>query len=99
MSDQTGDNSERPFAVDFSHLEKWRCPGVFRDIEFLPCPRCGEEVEFFPQDLVMACDGCGAEVTRVSSACISHCPAMESFCYRQMVRSQALMAGETENGE
>ncbi|MDO8736644.1 MAG: hypothetical protein Q7K29_06120 [Thermoleophilia bacterium] len=75
---------------DPSRLSKWRCPGIFRDIEFLACPTCGEEVEFFPQDLVMACDGCGAEVKRVSSACISHCPAKESYCYRQMVRNQAL---------
>lgn len=71
-------------------LDKWRCPGVFRDIEFLTCPDCGGEVEFFPQDLVMACPGCGVQVTRRSSACISHCPARESYCYRQMVRSQAL---------
>lgn len=76
--------------TDETRLSKWRCPGVFRDIEFLPCPRCGDEVEFFPQDLVMACPGCGTEVTRVSSACISHCPAKESYCYRQMVRSQVL---------
>lgn len=71
-------------------LSKWRCPGVFRGIEFLNCPGCGEEVEFFPQDVVMACPGCGEEVTRRSSACILHCPAKQSFCYRQMVRSQAL---------
>ena len=48
----TGDTMNDP-----SRLSKWRCPGIFRDIEFLPCPDCGEEVEFFPQDLVMACSG------------------------------------------
>ncbi len=77
---------------DESRLTKWRCPGVFREIEFLACPECGAEIEFFPQDLVMACPGCGAEATRASSACISHCPAKESYCYRQMVRNQALAA-------
>lgn len=71
-------------------LSKWRCPGVFREIEFLACPDCGAEVEFFPQDLVMDCSGCGAEVKRTSSACISHCPAKESYCYRQLVRNQAI---------
>jgi len=75
---------------DATRLSKWRCPGVFRDIEFIDCPQCGDEVEFFPQDLVMDCPGCGAEVIRVSSACISHCPARESYCYRQMVRNQYL---------
>jgi len=80
---------------DRARLSKWRCPGIFRDIEFLACTGCGEEVEFFPQDLVMACPGCGIEVKRASSACISHCPAKESYCYRQMVRNQAL--GEMEN--
>jgi len=80
----------KPETNDESRLSKWRCPGVFREIEFLPCPGCGEEVEFFPQDLVMACPGCDAEVKRVSSACISHCPAEESYCYRQMVRNQVL---------
>jgi len=77
-------------------LSKWRCPGVFREIEFLPCPGCGAEVEFFPQDLVMACPDCGVEVNRASSACISHCPAKESYCYRQLVRSQALAAVSRE---
>lgn len=37
-----------------------------------------------------SCPGCGVQVTRRSSACISHCPARESYCYRQMLRSQAL---------
>jgi hypothetical protein len=71
-------------------LSKWRCPGVFRDIEFLACENCGEEVEFFPQDMVMACGGCGGEVSRQSSSCLQHCPARQSFCYRQLVRSQTL---------
>lgn len=78
-------------------LSKWRCPGVFRTPEFLACPRCGAEVEFFPQDLVMACSDCGNEVTRASSACISHCPAKESYCYRQLVRSQALASAAGED--
>jgi len=77
--------------IDESRLVKWRCPGVFRNIEFLACPDCGGEVEFFPQDLVMSCPDCHTEVARVSSACISHCPAQESYCYRQMVRHQALL--------
>lgn len=77
-------------------LSKWRCPGVFREIEFRDCPECGDEVEFFPQDVVMACPGCGYEMTRQSSACINHCPAKQSYCYRQMVRSQALK--EIEEG-
>lgn len=77
-------------AFNETDLSKWRCPGVFRDIEFRPCPDCGGEVEFFPQDVVMACPDCGAEVTRRTSSCLSHCPAKQSFCYRQMVRSQAL---------
>lgn len=94
------EQAPKPETNNESRLSKWRCPGVFREIEFLACPDCGEEVEFFPQDLVMACTGCGAEVTRGSTACISHCPAKESYCYRQMVRSQALSeaSGEEAGG-
>lgn len=83
---------------DPSRLSKWRCPGIFRDIEFMDCPECGEEVEFFPQDQVMACTACGSEVKRMSSACISHCPAKESYCYRQMVRNQALSGMKHPSG-
>ncbi|MHB1325293.1 MAG: hypothetical protein ACYDGS_07915 [Thermoleophilia bacterium] len=46
----------------------------------------------------MACPGCAAEVKRVSSACISHCPAKESYCYRQMVRSQVLTDLKNQRG-
>lgn len=83
---------------DPSRLSKWRCPGIFRDIEFMACPECGEEVEFFPQDQVIACTACGSEVKRMSSACISHCPAKESYCYRQMVRNQALSEMKNTGG-
>lgn len=73
-----------------SHLSKWRCPGVFREIEFKNCPECGAEVEFFPQDQARPCPACGALVTRASSSCLSHCPARQSDCYREYVRRQAL---------
>jgi DNA-directed RNA polymerase subunit RPC12/RpoP len=64
----------------------------------MACPECGEEVEFFPQDQVIACTACGSEVKRMSSACISHCPAKESYCYRQMVRNQALSGMKHTSG-
>jgi hypothetical protein len=79
-------------------LDKWRCPGVFREVEFIPCPRCGDEVEFFPQDQVRPCLGCGHELTRRSSSCLSHCPAKQSDCFRQVVRQQALQKLEKKSG-
>jgi predicted amidophosphoribosyltransferase len=78
-------------------LSKWRCPGVHRGIETSLCPECGEEAEFWPSDTAVNCTGCGAEVPRLSGSCLSHCPARQSSCYRQMVRRQAL--AEMETGE
>lgn len=71
-------------------LEKWRCPGVFREITWQSCPSCGNEVEFFPQDLARVCPDCGREVDRDSSACIDHCPARQSDCFREMSRRARL---------
>ena len=81
------DNSKAAVPAD---LSKWRCPGVFRGIEFRDCPGCGAEVEFFPQDQTRRCQSCGIEVARVSGSCLSHCPAKQSDCYRQRVRAQVL---------
>ncbi|MCL6106797.1 MAG: zinc ribbon-containing protein [Actinobacteria bacterium] len=78
-------------------LSRWRCPGVFREIEFAACPSCGEEVEFFPQDRVRPCPACGAQVGHISGSCLSYCPARESDCFRQTVRSRVL--SEMKNGE
>ncbi len=80
-------------------LEKWRCPGIFRSIEFLPCPECGDEVEFYPQDMVMQCLTCGHELSRQSSSCLSHCPAKQSSCYRNMVRQHAVRELEDGGGD
>jgi rRNA maturation endonuclease Nob1 len=71
-------------------LEKWRCPGVFREISWKACPSCGSEVEFFPQDLTSVCLDCGSEVNRDSSSCIDHCPARRSDCFREMLRHAKL---------
>ncbi|HDY69846.1 MAG TPA: hypothetical protein ENH54_02805 [Actinobacteria bacterium] len=76
-------------------MKNWRCPGVHRGIETQPCPRCGEDVEYFPSDREIACSGCGELVLRISSSCLSHCPAKQSSCYRQMVRQEALTATDT----
>jgi len=80
-------------------LGKWRCPGVFREIETQLCESCGEEVEFFPQDGRLNCLACGAEVSRASSSCLSHCPAKQSSCYREMVRQEMLKIEEAEQVE
>lgn len=71
-------------------LEKWRCPGVFREIAWQTCPGCGGEIEFFPQDLRRACLACGRESRRVSSSCLDHCPAKQSDCFRELVRQEEL---------
>ncbi len=73
-----------------ARLSKWRCPGVFREIELTACPSCGEEVEFFPQDRTRPCPACGVQVGNVSGSCLSYCPARESDCFRQTVRSRVL---------
>lgn len=72
------------------NLSKWRCPGVHRGIETQTCELCGDEAEFWPSDTSVICTGCGVEVFRHSSSCLSHCPAKQSHCYRQMVRRQVL---------
>lgn len=69
-------------------LGRWRCPGVFREIETQACPKCGDELEFFPQDLKMKCFNCGAVAARESSSCLSHCPAKQSECYRELTRQR-----------
>lgn len=76
--------------TQIAKLEKWRCPGVFREISWQECPGCGEEVEFFPQDLTRPCPGCGHELGRASGSCLDHCPARQSDCYREMARLRAL---------
>jgi hypothetical protein len=75
---------------------EWRCPGVFREIETQACPSCAEEVEFFPQDLELSCLGCGAEVKRRSSSCLSHCPAKQSDCYRELSRNGTVVPDRSE---
>ncbi len=76
--------------TDAGRLEKWRCPGVHRGIMLQECPECGGEVEFFPSDVEMTCLDCGTLVTRASGSCLTHCPAKQSSCYRQMVRREVL---------
>jgi len=58
-----------------------RCPGQDRrfwtpkDIFEVPCPHCGWDVEFFKDDPVRVCPGCGRDVRnpRIDLGCIAWC--------------------------
>ncbi|KAF5059314.1 hypothetical protein DSECCO2_337390 [anaerobic digester metagenome] len=54
-----------------------RCPGASRlrtpTLEVRPCPRCGEEVEIFSNDRVVACSACGFEIYNDIQSCVRWC--------------------------
>jgi len=55
-----------------------KCPG-FKDaarpnLELMPCPHCGGEVEIFTDEEEVTCDGCGKVVKRERGAsCADWC--------------------------
>lgn len=54
-----------------------RCPGAARirtpTLEIRPCPQCGEEIEIFSNDRVVACSACGCEIYNDIQSCIRWC--------------------------
>lgn len=59
-----------------------KCPGQDsrywkpEDVFNVPCPVCGEEVEFFKDDLKRTCPNCGYrfENPRLNLGCLEWCP-------------------------
>ncbi len=55
------------------------CPGssMFKNlsIEVQTCPYCGNEVEFFSDEMEVVCDNCGKKVKRIldKNLCINYC--------------------------
>ncbi|NQT23921.1 hypothetical protein HQ585_01050 [candidate division KSB1 bacterium] len=62
-----------------------RCPGQNtqfwgpKDIFNIPCPECGETVEFFKDDAKRKCPSCSREVynPRINTGCALWCPKAE----------------------
>jgi predicted RNA-binding Zn-ribbon protein involved in translation (DUF1610 family) len=60
---------------------KKRCPGMdpahFKpeDIRMQECTSCGKDIEFWKDDVFLACPGCGARNTnaRVQNTCLAWC--------------------------
>lgn len=50
----------------------WKPDDVFE----VPCPSCGEKVEFFKDDGARRCDGCGrvSRNPRLDLGCVQWCP-------------------------
>ncbi|RPF42798.1 hypothetical protein EDD75_1908 [Thermodesulfitimonas autotrophica] len=59
----------------------WKCPGQDRrdfkpeDVILAPCPACGAEIEFFPDDIMVRCSACGklARNPKFNPACAAWC--------------------------
>lgn len=59
----------------------WKCPGQDRrdfapeDVILAPCPSCGAEIEFFPDDIMVRCSACKklARNPRFNPACAAWC--------------------------
>ena len=62
-------------------MVKPACPGQDSrywtpdDVTELPCPGCGQELEFFKDEPSQACPGCGIRVPNpmVDQGCAEHC--------------------------
>jgi hypothetical protein len=54
-------------------MSKWKPD----DIQFVPCPSCGQEVEIWKDEPVRMCPGCGKPVRNMSLNldCEQWCPA------------------------
>jgi NADH pyrophosphatase NudC (nudix superfamily) len=54
-----------------------RCPGAANlrtpTLSIRKCPRCGEEVEIFSNDLKVTCDHCGFEIYNDLTSCVQWC--------------------------
>jgi hypothetical protein len=53
------------------------CPGAADlkrpTIKYKTCPKCGEEIELFSDDVKMDCDGCGLTVYNDALSCVEWC--------------------------
>jgi hypothetical protein len=53
------------------------CPGAAPlkrpTIIFKTCPKCGEEIELFSNDVKMKCDNCGFTVYNDTMSCVQWC--------------------------
>lgn len=53
------------------------CPGAADirrpTIQFKFCPRCGEEIELFSNDVKMDCENCGFTVYNDTLSCVQWC--------------------------
>lgn len=53
------------------------CPGAADlrrpTIIFKTCPRCGEEIELFSNDVKMDCDSCGFTIYNDTMSCVKWC--------------------------
>lgn len=53
------------------------CPGAADirrpTIKFKTCPRCGDEIELFSNDVKMDCDNCGFTVYNDTLSCVQWC--------------------------
>jgi hypothetical protein len=54
------------------------CPGSARiktpELEILKCPRCGEGVEIFSDEILTPCPACGTPVSSERQFCVDWCP-------------------------
>lgn len=87
----------------------WKCPGQDRrdfkpeDVILSPCPACGAEIEFFPDDIMVRCSACGklARNPKFNPACAAWCAYADkclgpmAAVYRQqpeVLREKLIMA-------
>ncbi len=73
-----------------------KCPGAKTFTqpapEFLPCPKCHNEVEIWTDEAEAKCDRCGNAVTRAMlQGCIDYCQAAKE-CLGEVLYSRLMAA-------
>ncbi|MFC1849848.1 hypothetical protein ACFL27_06530 [candidate division CSSED10-310 bacterium] len=82
-----------------------KCPGQDRrywqphDIFEVPCPECGQAVEFFKDDLTRQCSHCDHRLfnPRMDFGCASHCQAADQ-CLGHQPQTALKKSNFTDNG-